>query len=48
MTPQMAGEQRRDGEMDCRNLTGTDLTNPEKVAAYFDAGGLCGLRDVML
>ena len=28
------------GEMNCRDLTGTDLANPEKATAYFDAGGL--------
>ncbi len=25
---------------DCRDITGTDLANPEKAAAYFKAGGL--------
>ena len=32
--------QKKYGEMDCRNLTGTDLSDPEKAATYFDAGGL--------
>ena len=28
------------GHMNCRDLTGTDLANPQKATAYFEAGGL--------
>lgn len=32
--------QQRHGEMNCRDLTGTDLADPKKASAYFEAGGL--------
>lgn len=28
------------GALDCRDITGTDLANPEKAGAYFEGGGL--------
>jgi len=32
--------QGKHGNINCRDITGTDLSNPENAKAYFDSGGL--------